>query len=106
MESLAAQGFRPQNVPTADMEALKRQHGVPDGLTSCHTAIVDGYVIEGHVPAADVKRLLTEQSPVAGLAVPGMPVGTPGMESGEQHDAFTVFSFDQQGNTQRFNQYQ
>jgi hypothetical protein len=62
-------------------------------------------VIEGHVPAADIKRLLAERPDVAGIAVPGMPVGTPGMEEGDRRDSFTVFSFDQAGNTARVNQY-
>jgi hypothetical protein len=105
MEHLSAQGFQTNNVPTDDMNALKQQQGVPTELSSCHTAVVDGYVIEGHVPAEDIKRLLVQQPPVAGIAVPGMPKGTPGMESGDVRESFTVFSFDQQGKTEAFNQY-
>jgi hypothetical protein len=105
IDHLAEQGFQPQNIETADMERLKQQYGVPDDLTSCHTAIINGYVIEGHVPAADIQRLITERPDVVGITVPGMPVGTPGMESGDRRDSFTVFSFDQQGNQAVFNQY-
>jgi hypothetical protein len=105
MTHLSAQGFRPSSILTADLGRLKQQLDVPQDLTSCHTALVNGYVIEGHVLAADIKRLLAEQSQVAGLAVPGMPVGTPGMESGEAQEAFSVFSFDHQGNTAIFNSY-
>ena len=102
---LTTQGFQPKNVLTSDMNALKQQYGVPNDLASCHTAVINGYVIEGHIPAADIKRLLAEQPTVAGIAIPEMPIGTPGMESGDVREPFTVFSFDQQGNTEAFNQY-
>lgn len=105
IDHLAAEGFQPSNVPTPDMDALKQQYGVPDELESCHTAVIDGYIIEGHVPADDIKRLLAEHPDVVGIAVPGMPTGTPGMESGDTRDSFTVFSFDEQGHTDVFNQY-
>lgn len=65
-----------------DLAPIKAEHGVPRDLTSCHTATVDGYVIEGHVPAADIRRLLAERPDAIGLAVPGMPHGSPGMETG------------------------
>lgn len=105
IEHINTQGLHAENVPTSDMDALKQQYRVPDDLASCHTAILDGYVIEGHVPVEDIKRLLAEQPNITGIAVPGMPVGTPGMESGDRRDSFTVFSFDDQGNTQVFNHY-
>jgi hypothetical protein len=59
---------------------MKRQLGVPSGVSSCHTAVIGGYFIEGHVPAEDISRLLAEHPDIAGLAVPGMPIGSPGME--------------------------
>ena len=62
------------------MQAVKEHYGIPDTLQSCHTAVVDGYVVEGHVPSADIERLLAERPDASGLAVPGMPVGSPGME--------------------------
>lgn len=105
MEHLETQGFEATNMPTSDVDALKQQYGIPDDLTSCHTAIVDGYVVEGHVPAEEIKRLLAERPNIVGIAVPGMPVGTPGMESGDERESFTVFSFDEQGNTEVFNHY-
>jgi hypothetical protein len=105
IDHLAEQGFQPTEVSTAEVETLKQQYHVPDHLTSCHTAIVQGYVIEGHVPAQDIQRLLAERPDVAGITVPGMPVGTPGMEDGDRRDSFTVFSFDDQGNVTPFSQY-
>lgn len=105
IDHLAEQGFQPKSIPTDDMDALKQQYGVPEALTSCHTAVIDGYVIEGHVPADDIKRLLAERPHIVGIAVPGMPVGTPGMESGDDRDSFSVLSFDEQGNTEVFNEY-
>lgn len=102
---LAAQGFQPKEISTLNMDTLKQQHGVPNDLASCHTAVIQGYVIEGHVPVEDIKRLLAQHPKVAGIAVPGMPLGTPGMENGDQREPFTVFSFDKQGNARAFNQY-
>lgn len=73
-------GFTPRVVESHDMAAIKRSFSVPDKVQSCHTAIVDGYFVEGHVPASDLRRLLKERPPALGLAVPDMPVGSPGME--------------------------
>jgi len=105
MEHLTSQGFQPQMLSTPDIDAIKQQYGVPQSLSSCHTAFVNGYVIEGHVPASDIQRLLSERSRIQGITVPGMPVGTPGMEMGDRQDDFAVLSFDQQGNTAEFNRY-
>ncbi len=83
---------------TSEMAAVKEEHGVPAHLRSCHTMIVDGYVIEGHVPAADIARLLAERPEgVRGLAVPGMPVGSPGMEMGDRTQAYQVIAFGEAG---------
>lgn len=77
-----------------DMGSVKAENGVPDDLRSCHTVLVDGYVIEGHVPAADVERLLAERPEgVTGLAVAGMPMGSPGMEHGDHRQPFEVIAF-------------
>ena len=77
-----------------DLTPARTAAGVPDALAGCHTARVDGYVIEGHVPVADVQRLLAERLPIAGLAVPGMPMGSPGMEMvGMPADAYDVIAF-------------
>lgn len=86
-----------------DMSVIKRDAGVPEALKSCHTAMVDGYVIEGHVPAADVERLLKERPKAKGLAVAGMPVGSPGMESGNgSTEPFNVMLFGAEGGDQVF----
>ena len=87
-------GFQVNDQITEDMTAVKEQYGVPDNLKSCHTTIVDGYVVEGHIPAEDVARLLTEKPDIAGIAVPGMPIGSPGMESGNYVEPYTVFAFE------------
>ena len=77
-----------------DMGAIKTENGVPNDLQSCHTAIIEGYVIEGHVPAADIERLLAERPDgVDGLAVAGMPMGSPGMEHGNHRQPFQVIAF-------------
>jgi hypothetical protein len=86
-----------------DLAPIKRKLGVPRALHSCHTAVVEGYVIEGHVPAELIDRLLRERPAVVGLAVPGMPVGAPGMESpGQPAERYQVLAFDQKGRTTVF----
>ena len=77
---------------------FKRKHGVPERLYACHTAMVDGYLIEGHVPADLIYKLLKERPPIIGLAVPGMPVGSPGMEGGKP-EPYDVLTFDKHGKT-------
>jgi hypothetical protein len=81
-----------------DMSAIKDKREVPAALRSCHTGVVNGYVIEGHVPASDIQRLLKERPAVLGLAVPGMPIGSPGMEvAGMKPQAFDVVAFEKGG---------
>jgi len=77
---------------------VKQRHNVPEKLYACHTAVIDGYVIEGHVPADVILKLLKEKPAVLGLAVPGMPVGSPGMEGGKP-EPYNVFTFDKNGKT-------
>ncbi len=105
IDHLKIQGFEVQDFPTPDIEAIKQKYKVPDNLASCHTAIVNGYVIEGHVPANDIKHLLQKRPNVSGLSVPQMPVGTPGMEVGNKFDPFTVFSFAPKNKIMVFNDY-
>ncbi|MCC5655620.1 DUF411 domain-containing protein [Nostoc sp. XA010] len=105
IDHLKAQGFQITDFSTPDIETVKQKYNVPDNLSSCHTAIVNGYVIEGHVPADDIKRLLQEKPNVIGLSVPQMPVGTPGMEIGDRKDPFSVLSFDSKGSVSVFNRY-
>ncbi|MBS0336212.1 MAG: DUF411 domain-containing protein [Proteobacteria bacterium] len=90
VKHIQASGFRVETHDVADMAPLKRRFGVPDELSSCHTAIVAGYTIEGHVPATDIKRLLRERTKAKGLAVPGMVVGSPGMEQGRPQPYATL----------------
>lgn len=90
-------GFELHVIETEDLDPIKARYGVEADLQSCHTAVVDGYVIEGHVPAADVKRLLAERPSATGLTVPGMPVGSPGMEQGGQSDPYQVILFSPSG---------
>lgn len=98
VEHLRANGFAPTATNVDDINAVKTRHNVPKSVQSCHTALVGGYVIEGHVPASDIKRLLKERPAISGLAVAGMPVGSPGME-GATPQPYDVLSFDKQGKT-------
>lgn len=89
-----------------NLAEVKIRYEIPLRLQSCHTAIVDGYIIEGHVPIAEVERLLTERPDIAGLSVPGMPVGSPGMEvEGAGVEPYQVIAFDTAGNTEVFASY-
>lgn len=101
VDHLRASGFAPTSTNVADMAPVKTKHRVPKSAESCHTAIVGGYVIEGHVPAADIRRLLKEKPAVVGLAAPGMPIGSPGME-GPNPQKYDVLSFDAKGQTRVF----
>lgn len=96
-DHLRAAGFAVDVEDTAEMNRIKARLGVPQDLASCHTAEVGGYVIEGHVPAAQIKRLLAERPEAKGLAVPGMPVGSPGMEVNGRNDPYEVVLFGPKG---------
>ena len=82
-----------------DVNAIKQNLGVPAALASCHTAVANGYAFEGHVPGDLVAKVLRERPKIAGLAVPGMPVGSPGMEMGPRKDAYDVMAFTKDGKT-------
>lgn len=97
--------FNVLDLPTRNMASVKEAVKLPVKMASCHTAIIDGYIIEGHVPANDIIRLLTEKPNIAGLSVPQMPVGTPGMEMGERKDPYTVFQFEKSGKYSVYNSY-
>ncbi len=106
VQHMRSNGFKVEVHDVEDIMSVKRQHGVPGELSSCHTAIVDGYVVEGHVPAAEVQRLLQERPQVAGIAVPGMPVGAPGMDvPGATPQPYKVIAFDRNGHTSVFASY-
>lgn len=84
---------------------MRRRHGIPDALGSCHTGVVEGYALEGHVPAREIRRLLAERPKARGLAVPGMPVGSPGMEQGARRDPYDVLLVHADGRTSVYSSY-
>ena len=96
VKHMRASGFRVETHEIADVTPFRRRYGVPDQLASCHTAVVGGYAIEGHVPASDIARLLREKPKVRGLAVPGMVPGSPGMEQGPPQP-YETLAFDARG---------
>jgi hypothetical protein len=102
VDHMKAAGFAPTVKDLPNLNAVKAEAGVPSELQSCHTARVDGYVIEGHVPADVVRQLLKERPKVVGIAVPGMPSGSPGMEQGGVKDPYEVLTFDVSGKTTVF----
>ena len=103
MEYLRGHGMIVAEEARNDMTALKAERGVPSGLASCHTAVVGGYVVEGHVPVEAIGRLLAEKPAVAGIAVGGMPIGSPGMEvAGQPAQPYAVMAFDRSGGTSQF----
>lgn len=101
VDHLREHGYHVTTVDQNDLSDVKRRLGVAGPLQSCHTATVGGYVVEGHVPAADIRRLLAERPSVSGLAVPGMPAGSPGME-GFRSERYDVLTFDKSGATTVF----
>ena len=105
MDHLRANGFRvkPQNVP--DNGPYRARNGIPDRLGSCHTAVIEGYAIEGHVPAREIKRLLAERPKARGLVVPGMPNGSPGMEGNGRAVPYDVLLVQTDGSTSVYASY-
>jgi hypothetical protein len=100
VEHMRSNGFTVRTNDLADLTEIKKSRGVPDQVQSCHTAVVNGYVVEGHVPAADVHRMLKEKPAIAGIAVGGMPAGSPGMDyPGVKPRPYDVTSFDKNGTT-------
>lgn len=97
VEHMRAAGFTVNVTEVDDTTATRKRYGFPDRFGSCHTAIVGGYVVEGHVPAAEVKRLLAVKPAALGISVPGMPVGSPGMEVGHRQDPYDVYLIDKSG---------
>ena len=104
-EHVEIEGFTIQDKVIENMEAFKQANGITPELSSCHTAIIDGYVVEGHVPAASIKRMLNERPDIRGLTAPGMPMGSPGMETaGVKAEPFDVLAIAQDGTTTVFDQ--
>ena len=98
-EHMREHGFKVKEVISQEMDQIKHQAGVPRALGSCHTAKVGNYIVEGHVPATDVKRMLSEKPAITGISAPGMPMGSPGMEGPYPADRYDVVSFDAEGKT-------
>lgn len=107
MEHLEENGFAPsgEDMFAGLLVRFKLDNGVPQRMVSCHTGLIEGYVIEGHVPAADIRRLLSESPDAVGLAVPGMPLGSPGMDQSRWRDAYDVFLINNDGSTEVFSSY-
>lgn len=103
VEHMRKAGFIVRTTDIHDLSQVKKSRGIPTEVQSCHTAIVSGYVVEGHVPPADVHRMLKEKPAIAGIAVGGMPIGSPGMESPYvKAESYNVMSFDKNGATRVF----
>lgn len=105
VEHMEDAGFTVKVEDHENMNPIKQKLGLTPQLASCHTAVIDGYVFEGHVPAKDIQRFLAEKPNLAGLAVPGMPMGSPGMEYGNEKDPYHVIGFTKNGMTTVYNSY-
>lgn len=105
IDHMRAAGFLVKVTEVADTTAARKRLGMPDRFGSCHTATVQGYVLEGHVPAAEVRRLLSTRPKALGLAVPAMPPGAPGMEAGSRKDPYQVLLVDASGGSTVFASY-
>jgi hypothetical protein len=101
VDHLRAAGFTVTATDVPSVADIRTKYNVPSAVASCHTAIVDSYIVEGHVPAEYVRQLLTKRPAVAGIATPGMPIGSPGME-GPNAKPYDIVSFDKQGKTAVF----
>lgn len=104
VDHLKAAGFQVRTHEVNDINAARSRNGVPQALGACHTARVGSYAVEGHVPASEIKRMLKEKPKAEGLAVPGMPLGSPGMEADRSH-AYDVLLFDAEGRTSVYRHY-
>src|SRR5688572_14581906 len=107
VEHMRQNGFQPEvhDVSADQVRAVSKAAGLSEEGTSCHTAKVGTYIVEGHVPAADVQRMLKEKPAIAGIAAPGMPVGSPGMEMGGRKDPYNVIAFTKDGKTTVFSKH-
>lgn len=102
VEHAEKHGFTVKVVNVDDIKAVKAKAGIPDKLASCHTTLVGGYVVEGHVPAADIKKLLAQKPKAKGIVAPGMPMGSPGMEHGGHKQPYEVLLLKADGSTASF----
>jgi hypothetical protein len=98
-------GFNVSQIDTQNIKAVKLNKGVPQRLESCHTAIIDGYIVEGHVPVNAIRRMLKEKPAIKGIGVPGMPIGSPGMEQGTTKEPYDVLAILPDGSTTIYESY-
>lgn len=105
VDHLEDNGFKVEVTETNNLNPLKIDAGITPSLASCHTAFIGDYVIEGHVPANDIRRLIADAPKAKGLAVPGMPAGSPGMEMGDRKDQYQVLLFNESGQTRVFSEH-
>ena len=98
-------GFRVTAKNTRDVRSIKEKYGIRHDLSACHTAVIAGYFVEGHVPAQSIHRLLSEKPDIKGITVPGMPIGSPGMESGSRVDRYNVIAVNKSGNLSIYDSY-
>lgn len=108
IEHLEKEGFKvdAENMAAGQLSRFKTSHGIPPQLASCHTGRIADYTIEGHVPAREIKRLIAEKPEAIGLTVPGMPLGSPGMDFGAERDAYDVLLIEKDGSTRVFASYE
>lgn len=102
---LQKHNFKVKDIVHQNVDVIKKQLHIPASMASCHTAVVNGYWVEGHVPAGDIKTMLLTQPNIKGIAVPNMPVGTPGMEMSGRIDPFNVIALDKLGNKKLYKSY-
>ena len=102
VDHVTANGLKPVVQDMDDVTPVAKKVGVPDAMRSCHTAVIGGYFVEGRVPASDIRKLLRERPKARGIAVPGMPIGSPGMEQGNRRDAYDTLLVLQDGSTRVF----
>ncbi|NEP77130.1 MAG: DUF411 domain-containing protein [Okeania sp. SIO3B3] len=107
VEHIKQNGFQVTDIvkPESEIQTIRQKYNLPSNLASCHTSEIAGYLVEGHTPVADVKNLIANKPNIAGISVPGMPIGTPGMEMGDRQESFNVFAFQKDGQTKVFNSY-
>ena len=99
IDIMKSEGFKVNSIETNEVNNIKQKAGLQAGQTSCHTAFVDGYVVEGHVNYSAIKKMLEEKPNIIGITVPGMPIGSPGMEQGNTKQAYNILYVNKDGST-------
>lgn len=106
VKHLQTNGFKVRTQLVEDVSAIKTKFQVPENMQSCHTAVVNGYIVEGHVPAVAIKKMLSQKPSITGIAAPGMPIGSPGMEQGNHKEAYDVMSFSKKSKSSVFMKFE